>query len=283
MPKLIQSVLRSHFNRAHDYATVTVTSLAQTPKAVALGHVGFERMKLAQRLADGTLSLIGTAMHEFMEKRLRHKAFESEKDDNTPKFMIEHKMVVPIPNMPEGMEATFGGTFDVYDLETKTVYDFKIINTFKLGKAAADYSMQLNSYRVLLGKLGFAVPEKLCLVEFGRDWSDPGKGGKSGCDYPIVVEEVAVDWSIDYARIMQLARERAIAVLSMRQARAQVALHTATEGKQGDAEALNKWVAAIEPCAEDYIRQWGVLPGGTPRRCMYCNARNVCSQVGGQL
>ncbi len=279
LPDIIKRVLATYFAEKHDYADVTVTSLAYPPKAAALCQAKPRKVPLAQRMADNLLPILGTALHEWLDRRVRAEIFRDLALDKDQHWISEKKLIVPIPRTDLttssgsgsasdsegiGKGATLGGTLDLYASEGEpTLYDHKLVNNFKLGKrlpANDSARLQLNAYRVLCRLSGLPEPTKLGIIQWSREWADPRKGCVKPMGYPLCVNWIEVDPNVDETMLFQLARER---------------LPFMQQVRSGGYKAVQD---VVEPCPPDHLNMWGVLQGGVSRRCMYCDGRYVCAQ-----
>jgi len=282
MPEPLRKALDDYVNEKHSDCLITVTALKMEPKAFALSELGRKLMPLEQLVNDSTLMLQGTSIHNWMEKNLLPHIVKAEGKGQETLWLLEKELRMKVamdPTKQPGDGTPFfelGGTLDLYDLANRHLYDFKLMNNFKLGKAAADYSLQLNAYRVMLRASGFPEPEKLSLVEISRDFSDPAKGGRSQNDFPWTIEDIPVDQDITESVLAQLARDRVRAKLQLREAWKNMKPTPALRLRA--AEGLGD---QLPPCPGEYVSEWGTLPGGVGRKCMYCAARICCNQMKG--
>lgn len=279
VPKIVMTALNAHFNKAHDYADITVTSLTKSPKAYALQEIGYAKKTREEKIGDGVLMLLGTALHEWFEPRLRKLAFSYEKRTGSPRFLLEERFFLDVPIPSEGRTARLGGTCDLYDIKERTLYDFKIVNEFKIARPATlqeSHGFQLNAYREMIKAAGLPEPEKLMVLGFARDWSDPAKGGKSQAFYPVVGCEIAIDPTVTVPLLQELARER---IIAKREVMKQI--------PEGTKPAKAEVDTTILECPVDYRQEWGRVTNGpmknVPRKCMYCDARGICDQLQGGL
>jgi len=282
LPTVVQSALLNYLSDKHDYADITVTSLDKTPKAFALDVPAAKLWEPASRMGDSLLMLQGTSLHAWLEPHTTAAAAKQEAAGGSAAWLIEHPLLVPFlldPGKPAGPgnDCVLGGTMDLYDLAGKHLWDYKLLNNFKLGKAAKEYTFQMNAYRVMLKELGYPEPEAMHLIEFSRDWSDPAKGGKGQNAFPIRVEEVPRDDNVCMGLLLKLARERVQA------RRAFKALWD--EAKPTKSKAIRVGIdlaAKLPPCEREYTHAWGLVGQGLPpRRCYYCRGRIICDQFNG--
>lgn len=280
LPLVLHAAFRKYLGDAHDYADITVSSLDTAVKPVALHPIARKLTDPAQAAKDWLAAIIGTAMHKWIEEAIAEPAAKDGNEAGSPQWLIEHHMIIPFTKLAKDatspvVTATLGGTCDLYDIANKTLYDYKVVPEFSLGKKAKDYGFQQNAYRVMLAKLGFPEPQRMCLIEFARDWSDPEKGSqKAKRDCPIYIEEVPRDDNVTVELLIQLARER----LHYRD-KAREHWTAAKPTKAKAEQAAYELAKTLPPCQSEYTHTWGVLPTGIPRRCMYCTSRVVCDQV----
>lgn len=280
LPSVVQRVFFNEVFRPHSKADVTVTSLDKPPKVFALQGISKELKPLHEHIKDTMLMAQGTALHDWFERRLMAPICTEETKGGQARWLVEHKLSLKFlldPGQPDSPENTahLGGTCDLYDIETRTLYDYKLQNSFKLGKAGKDYSFQLNAYRCLLRECGFPEPEKLCLIEIARDFKDAAKGCVGKMESPIHVEEVPVDKDVTTSLLVDRARAAVIAARRYR------AAWKAAKHRKGQM-AQEAWALAkseLEPCPGEHTQQWGVLPTGIPRRCLYCPSKEACDAI----
>lgn len=153
----------------------SVTSLLKPPLMYALEKEHGDEIE--DEAADNLASLDGTALHWTIEKQL-----ESE-----PRYLVEERFYrkVRVPEAP-GKKKTFviSGQVDIYDKETKTLWDAKRSKIFKYIKGDFfDYEFQLNAGRWLM-KENYEEPEELKIGFFPKD-HDRNKA-KWEQDYPNV-------------------------------------------------------------------------------------------------
>ena len=282
LPGVVQTALLAYLADKHNYADVTVTSLERTPKQFALNELAGKLWDPAAKMGDSLLMLQGTSLHQWFEPNTTAAAAKQEAAAGKACWLIEHPLLIDFlldPGRPAGPGNSYklGGTLDLFDIEAAVLWDYKLINNFKLGHAAKDYRAQMNAYRVMLKHLGFPEPVRMNLIEFSRDFSDPAKGGKSQNAYPIKVEEVPRDDTISVNSLIALARER---VATKNQFRDMWA-----EAKPSRAKAVaraRELAAKLPPCPREYTHEWGMIKAGAPpRKCHYCPARNICDQFNG--
>jgi len=110
-----------------------------------------------------TFALFGTAVHSIIESQK-----DKIKDLNLDKaFIIEDRKRVDFNGV------TVSGRADLYDVESKTVYDYKTIKAYAMRKMLDgefednSYALQLNGYRYFF----YPEAEHLIIEAFVKDWS----------------------------------------------------------------------------------------------------------------
>jgi hypothetical protein len=247
---------------------------------VALDGIARKLADPSQSLKDWLAAMIGTAVHKWLEEQLAEHVAKAANEAGTPQWLVEHRMIMPFlldPADPES-KRTLGGTIDLFDITGTVLWDYKVVPEFSLGKKGKDYGFQQNAYRVMLAKMGFAEPQHMYLIELARDWSDPEKGSqkaKKMC--PVYIEEVPRDDNVTFDLLVKLARER----VHYKELFKKAWIEAKPTRAKAESVALELSKNILPPCQSDFTHEWGVLPTGIPRKCMYCSARKLCHQVNG--
>jgi hypothetical protein len=110
-------------------------------------------------------AMIGTAVHEKMEKLLRLASVKN------PDYLLERSVVHPFWSGPDGIETRLiAGRFDILYKE-EDLYDIKTVKTWKLifDPDMVDWHQQQNIYAYLLRARGIEI-KTLNICAFYLDW-----------------------------------------------------------------------------------------------------------------
>jgi hypothetical protein len=155
---LVDAIVNDKYSRGD--SDITVTTLIQPPQIRQL-------LQLHEPVADASdriWSLLGQATHTILER-----AYE-----NQPGIRAEERLYMEV----HGWKV--GGQFDVYDGNTRTLYDYKITSVWaRDGKV--EWEQQLNMLRLLAERNDMPV-EHLKICAIFRDWSK--HKAKYEKDYP---------------------------------------------------------------------------------------------------
>ena len=170
---LVTVIERTRASYSSGNSDFTATSLLKPPLIYALE----KEHEFEEDAADNLASLDGTALHNCIEHQLT--------DD--PRYLVEHRFyrTVHVPNAP-GKKKNFiiSAQIDVYDKETKVLWDSKRSKIFKWIKGNFyDYEAQMNIQRFLM-KEKYEEPEEMKIAFFPKD-HDRNKA-KWDKDYPDV-------------------------------------------------------------------------------------------------
>lgn len=94
------------------------------------------------------------------------------------KYIFEETLSVKIGDM------MVSGTFDLYDKETQTLYDYKVCSVYSyiFPEKRKKWTMQTNGYALFLNKTGRPV-KRIAVIAIFRDWSEMAYFSNKG-DYP---------------------------------------------------------------------------------------------------
>lgn len=161
---------------------------------------GHRRMPpgFTEKVSDKMALFEGSMYHDGVEHRLI--------DD--PEFIVEKRLFLNI--MVNGEPVKISGAFDVYHIDSETLYDHK---TTKAGgwkmrhKKMAAYGQQVNIYRLLMKLNKVAEPMNLAIIFMIKGWDeiDSYSPGYPPCQF--MLEPVSV---MEYDEVVGLIRSKII-------------------------------------------------------------------------
>lgn len=193
--------------------TISVTTLIDGPRIRILKKM----YDYESDVIDNIYALMGTALHHILERAniesIRQRSFilvaetliekaklykDSPSDANKlnaaanwlfsliPIFFPETKVRYIFERTMQldmGDNFIISGTFDLFDRETGTLYDYKFCSVYMYmdGSARKKWIEQTNIYAYMLHRDGFNVT-RIVIVAFFRDWNEHGLLNKK--DYP---------------------------------------------------------------------------------------------------
>jgi hypothetical protein len=176
---IVKAVVNDKYSRAGSH--ISVTGLLQPPQIRALLETNEPEEDVAERI----WSLLGQATHTILER-----AYENE-----PDVLVEQRLFMGCL----GWEIS--GQYDVLDLKTKTLYDYKVTTVWNRdGKD--DWTRQMNLLRLLAHHNGQFV-DKLVIIPIFRDWqkSKVGTGGEDNAYPEAQVRPIEIPvWGLDEAQ-----------------------------------------------------------------------------------
>jgi hypothetical protein len=155
LPKfLVQSI--EYWGKSHDsQADYSATELLDPPRIVALRRKF--RDQIEEDASDRIWSLLGSATHKVVESAIE--------EDGGETLVSEHRMFAELDGV------TISGQADVYDRETKTIYDLKTASVWEIiNGVRIEREQQLNIYGWLGRQENWEV-EHVAAVFILRDWS----------------------------------------------------------------------------------------------------------------
>lgn len=163
IPQTFVNVLeRPTYNKGS--AHLSVTQLLNSPKIVALTRK-FED-ELEQDVSDMVWSLVGSAMHNFLEHG---------KDEN---HVVEQR----IHTEYDGFHITGAVDLQVVEEDGVNIKDYKFTSVWAAMNEKPDWENQLNSYAWLIEKVKKVKVKSLSIVAMLRDWKEREKEQKE--NYP---------------------------------------------------------------------------------------------------
>ena len=156
---------------ASDYSA---TSLLKSPRQLQLEKR--HAKSVTQDVMDHWFLFLGTAIHSALENGLK----------NNPRYIVERKILrfdKPDGGTPDQFRRV-AAKFDLYDTETKTLYDHKTTTTWVHGKEMKDERVQqLNLNAYFLEKEGYPVDD-VAINAIYVDWRKAKGKYKDGDEYP---------------------------------------------------------------------------------------------------
>lgn len=195
LPKSIVRAVESHTHRSADYS---VTEIMNPIRVTTLKRRYQEH--ITEDVSERLWALFGTAVHYIAQ------AGEGEQD--IAEVYLEKEI--------NGL--TLSGTADLYESETRTLWDYKSTSVWSIiyNSKEKDWTEQLNSYAVMMREQGFAV-DNLKILAFLKDWNrNKAKQEPSYPSLPMVVVDIKVlpheqvEKALE-ARIMRLEANKNIA------------------------------------------------------------------------
>lgn len=246
---------------------ISATKLIDAPQVVNLGRQHHDKIEVD--VSERVWSLLGQAVHTILERAgLRQEG-----------MIAEQRLFAEV------MGWQVSGQFDVMDLESKKISDYKVTTVYK-AKGNDKWTQQLNVLRWLAHQNGNPV-EELEIVAIFRDWRKTE--AERNADYPrAAIQTIPVPvWDLQDAQ--DFIEER-------------VALHQASRNGQSvlctDEDRWysgNKW-AIIKPGNTRALKVYDSEPDagqvpegyrverrpGEYKRCMhYCDVAPFCPQWNG--
>ena len=159
----------------HEYKRIIENNIINRPRAqqreIGASELGTNCLRcLAKRLlgyergqSAAWLPEIGTAVHAELEKTFNNA------DSDNKRFFTEKNLYIGHLSMPDGSKMRVGGHADLYDRQTCTVVDWKIVGEYTRKKVqikgiSQQYKVQINLYAAALQNEGEAVTR--CAVYF---------------------------------------------------------------------------------------------------------------------
>jgi len=172
---LPKSIVRAVKNHEHKSAQYSVTELLKPPRILHLERR--HQDEISEDVSERIWALFGTAVHSIAQ------AGEGSQD------LSEEYMESVIGGV------TISGTSDLYDSETKTLWDFKNTSVWTIiyNSRIEEWTEQLNSYALLMTEQGFEV-KHLKILAFLRDWQK--MKASTDASYPqlqVVVVDIALN------------------------------------------------------------------------------------------
>jgi len=277
LPKqLVKALQSSDYEKKSDYS---VTQILKEVRPVILAQR--HNKDIEKDVTEMLWSFLGSAVHTFLEK------------GETSGDITEERLYY---RATEGK--TVSGKFDLYDSETKTLYDFKITSKWSYVYIAdkKDFQKQLSIYAWLLEKEGFKV-EHIANILFFRDW---GKYDVDKVPSSMVVVEHPILPKIDGLPIQEWLNERisdfeackdvADDDLPFCTPEYRWAKYTAKVIPEGNKRSVKNfdsseegWKEKAEALADQLTKEKDrkhnvEIYGEEWKRCEYCDARDFCNQ-----
>lgn len=216
--------------------------------------------------------------------RAKHYIFEQAAMTDPERFITEVRFYGEFDG------ATVGGQIDLYDKQTKTLYDWKEVKTFKTKDGIPDeWIKQANVNRLLMWKNGIEV-EQMIYIALYKDWSELER--LKDDSYPAHPVQ-----QFDIPQWHKTMTEKYISgrIAEFRKAESELPLCTPEERwqtpdvwvaiKKGAERATKRFDSETD--ALFFARQKGLEVQhrpGQPRRCQkWCRVAPFCSQYMGNL
>ena len=154
-PEWICNLLKHNpYTRGHKKSDISVTQLIDSPQVLQLRKA--HRDDIEEDVSDRIWAIYGSAVHAIAET-----ANTSSSDILTEK-RYHHKYGDHIVT----------GQYDIYDMKTKIIYDFKTVSSWSLIRGPKEaWVNQLNVLADLLRKNGWEV-KGLSIAALGRNWDE---------------------------------------------------------------------------------------------------------------
>lgn len=157
-------------NKPRVMGDIAVTRLIDSPQIRALRKKHWDEIE--EDAADRVWALFGSSVHAIIEKT---------KEANAERYEIEQTVAANY----NGMDVY--GTYDLYDKESKILYDFKVTSVWSIiyENDKKEWQAQLNVLAQLLRDNGIEV-EEARIVVIMRDWkeSEYVRSGGATSNYP---------------------------------------------------------------------------------------------------